>query len=80
MTGLCNAFAAGAGSDHGKALDSPAFTALISTAGGRDRVDAYCAQLLADQHGTTKEKDKGNGPPTSHPASGPDHPKAHPGH
>jgi hypothetical protein len=85
MTGLCNAFTAGAGSEHGKALDSPAFAALITTAGGRDRVDAYCAELLGDQPGkgptTTKENNRGgqgNGPPSSHPAPGPDHPKGKP--
>ncbi|HTI23451.1 MAG TPA: hypothetical protein VL652_20820 [Kutzneria sp.] len=96
LTGLCNAFTAGAGSDHGKALDNPAFSALITAAGGRDQVDAYCAGLLGSKQGkgqvtptttTTKEKDhggQGHGPPSTHPEPGPDHPTGppttHPGH
>lgn len=49
LVGLCHAYTAGAGSDHGKALESPAFTYLINTAGGKDEVDAYCAKVLADK-------------------------------
>jgi len=91
MTGLCKAFTAGAGSDHGKALDNPAFSALITAAGGRDNVDAYCADLLVGQQKkssatppttTTKEKDhggQGHGPPSTHPEpGGPDHPTGPP--
>ncbi|MFC0548284.1 hypothetical protein [Kutzneria chonburiensis] len=91
LTGLCNAFTAGAGSDHGKALDNPAFSALITAAGGRDKVDAYCADLLAGKQEkgsatpttttTTKEKDhggQGHGPPSTHPDPGPDHPTGPP--
>ncbi|MEV6878395.1 hypothetical protein [Amycolatopsis sp. NPDC051128] len=48
LVGLCHAYTAGAGSDHGKALESPAFTVLITTAGGKDKVDAYCVKTLAD--------------------------------
>lgn len=44
--GLCHAYIAGA--DRTKRLDNPAFAALIADAGGRDKVDAYCAALLAD--------------------------------
>jgi hypothetical protein len=47
LVGLCQAFTAGAGTDHGKALDNPAFTVLITTAGGKDHVADYCAGLLA---------------------------------
>jgi hypothetical protein len=43
--GLCRAYIAGG--DHGKVLDNPAFTALITYAGGRDKVDAYCDGMLA---------------------------------
>ncbi|WP_236795578.1 hypothetical protein [Amycolatopsis sp. GM8] len=50
LTGLCQAYTAGAGSEHGKALESPAFTFLITTAGGKDKVDGYCAALLAERH------------------------------
>lgn len=44
--GLCNAYANGAGGNPGKALDSPAFTALINAAGGRGKVPSYCASVL----------------------------------
>lgn len=47
LTGLCQAYTAGAGSDHGKALESPAFQVLITTAGGTDKVSGYCTGLLA---------------------------------
>lgn len=47
LIGLCHAYTAGAGSAHGKALDNPAFTVLITSAGGRTKVDAYCATVLS---------------------------------
>ncbi|TNC26894.1 hypothetical protein [Amycolatopsis alkalitolerans] len=59
LIGLCQAYTAGAGSDHGKALDNPAFSVLITTAGGRDKVAQYCTGLLSD-HGK---------PETTHPAA-----------
>jgi hypothetical protein len=74
LVGLCHAYVAGAGSDHGKALDSPAFQALITAAGGKDQVDGFCTRLLA-----TPEPDQS---PDAHPsdrASHPDHP-SHPAH
>ena len=48
LVGLCHAYTAGDKTEHGKALESPAFTVLITTAGGKDKVDAYCTGLLAD--------------------------------
>ncbi|HET6503533.1 MAG TPA: hypothetical protein VFG87_22515 [Amycolatopsis sp.] len=51
LSGLCHAYTADAGVDHGKALDSPAFTVLIDTAGGRDKVDGYCATVLGEHPG-----------------------------
>jgi hypothetical protein len=59
VAGLCNAYTAGAGSDHGKSLDNPAFGALIAAAGGRDKVDAYCADLLAGQQGHNGNSNNG---------------------
>lgn len=51
LVGLCRAFQAGAGSaEHSKALENPAFTVLITTAGGKDKVDTYCTSLLASAH------------------------------
>jgi len=47
LRGLCTAFNAGVGDNPGKALDNPAFTVLITAAGGRDKAAAYCSALLA---------------------------------
>jgi hypothetical protein len=84
LVGLCRAYAAGAGADHGKALDDPAFTVLISTAGGRDNVDAYCASVLTSP-GASAEPTHGaatphlTGAPTAHPSGAPtEHPTGSP--
>ena len=58
--GLCRAYSAGQKADHGKALESPAFSALVSAAGGADNVAAFCATFTT-------------GPGASHPAH-PTHP------
>ncbi|MCW2638279.1 MAG: hypothetical protein JWP76_585 [Dactylosporangium sp.] len=47
LVGLCHAYSAGNKTEHGKALDNPAFTALTATAGGKDKVDMFCQALLA---------------------------------
>jgi hypothetical protein len=49
--GLCRAWLAGQGDEHGKRSDSTAFQALAAAAGGADRVPAYC-QLDADTSAT----------------------------
>ena len=61
LVGLCHAYLAGAGSDHGKALSSPAFTSLIDAAGSRDKVDAFCTDLVATSPGNA------SGRPSTHP-------------
>jgi hypothetical protein len=67
LVGLCHAVRSGNKAEHGKALQSPAFRHLITTAGGLDKVDAFCDALLAsDQHGNNGN---GNGKPD---ADGPD--------
>lgn len=89
LVGLCHAYTAGAGSDHGKALDSPAFQVLLTAAGGKAGVGAFCAKLLGTtqaseapsaQPGTT---DHPTGRPTEHPTGRPsehptDKPSTHP--
>jgi hypothetical protein len=40
--GLCQAWNAGQGDDHGRRADTPAFQALAAAAGGADQVPAYC--------------------------------------
>jgi hypothetical protein len=48
MHGLCQAWSAGQGDDHGKRADAPAFQALAAAAGGADQVAAYCEAELSD--------------------------------
>jgi hypothetical protein len=81
LQGLCHAYGAGVGSNPGKALENPAFTALITAAGGKDKVSSYCTTLLASSpsgnsaahsgksgsHSTGKPTDV----PTSHPTGDP---------
>jgi hypothetical protein len=55
LKGLCQAYTAGAGSEHGKAHENPAFSALIAAAGGADRVPAFCADLLGDKPGKSDQ-------------------------
>jgi hypothetical protein len=77
LVGLCHAYTAGAGSEHGKALDSPAFQALLTAAGGKANVDGYCVQLLAAasaQSGETPSEHLDARPsdlPTAHPSEHP---------
>ncbi|MGW4529137.1 hypothetical protein [Amycolatopsis sp. NPDC004378] len=75
QVGLCDAYVAGAGTEHGKALESPAFTFLITTAGGTDKVGAYCANIRADadygsSHNEVNPPDAGNHGTPSHPTGG----------
>ncbi|WP_258947536.1 hypothetical protein [Lentzea californiensis] len=51
LKGLCQAYTAGAGSEHGKAHNNPAFSALITAAGGAERVPGFCADLLGEKPG-----------------------------
>jgi hypothetical protein len=74
LNGLCTAFLAGAGAEHGKALDSPAFTALITAAGGEDAVESFCVTLVATAPGHAST-DHPTGPPTDRPG---DTPPPHP--
>jgi hypothetical protein len=78
LRGLCTAFQAGAGDNPGKALDNPAFTVLITTAGGKDKVAAYCTTLLATPAGKAPthpgQASTHASPPTSPPSTHPSHP------
>lgn len=62
LRGLCQAYTASVASSPGKALDNPAFSALITVAGGKDKVTAYCASVQATSPGNK---------PTSHPGGKP---------
>ena len=86
LVGLCHAYTAGAGSEHGKALENPAFQALLTAAGGKDNVDAFCTEILAsakpDQptsHPMGQPTGHPTGQPTGHPTGQPTgHPTGQP--
>jgi len=68
--GLCRAWQAGQGSEHGRRMDSVAFQALVETAGGADEVAAYCQDVTpgasAEDHGKGRESPPNvSAPPTS---------------
>jgi hypothetical protein len=82
LVGLCRAYGAGVATAKGKALDNPAFTVLITAAGGKDAVAAYCTGVLADAPGgkptalptptnTHKPATHPTGAPSTHPTGAP---------
>jgi hypothetical protein len=68
--GLCRAWLAGKGGDHGKRDDSPAFQALARAAGGAAKIAAWCKAATASQTGRGRGPDGPPGPTTSPPSSG----------
>jgi hypothetical protein len=76
--GLCQAWLAGQGDDHGQRADSPAFQALATAAGGADQVAAYCEADASTSatHGQRPAAPPGSGqvetsPPTTGPPASP---------
>jgi hypothetical protein len=70
--GLCQAWFAGQGDEHGKRMDSTAFQALAAAAGGADRVAAYCEQDAdTSTHGRPAAKPAKPVPPTTGPPESP---------
>src|SRR5829696_4260799 len=74
--GLCRAWQAGQGADHGRRMDAVAFQALAEAAGGADHIAAYCQDVAAgasaDANGQGSPPSV-SAPPTSvsPPSSGP---------
>jgi hypothetical protein len=68
--GLCRAWQAGRGADHGQKADSVAFQTLVKAAGGADNIAAYCQDVAAggsaDAHGKSQESP----PSVSAPSTG----------
>ncbi|RSM83842.1 hypothetical protein DMH04_22000 [Kibdelosporangium aridum] len=67
LHGLCQAYSSGPESEHGKRLTSPAFEALITAAGGKDKVSAYCVTVLGqrpNEQKTNEHKPTEPGKPT----------------
>jgi hypothetical protein len=76
--GLCRAWQAGQGADHGRRMDSAAFQALVDAAGGADDVAAYCEDVTAGSGAGANGQGQASppsvsAPPTSvpPPSSGP---------
>jgi hypothetical protein len=74
LAGQCRAYTAGNKAERGKALDNPTFARLVAAAGGKDKVDAYCAEVLGSDGKPGKDHRPGNGggvhataKPTAHP-------------
>ena len=70
LVGLCHAYLAGVSHSAGKALDNPAFTVLVTAAGGKDAVSAYCGTLVPLPHATATG-------PGAHPTGRPTSPAHH---
>jgi hypothetical protein len=70
--GLCQAWLAGQGDEHGKREDSTAFQALAAAAGGADQVPAYC-QADADESAAHGQPSGKPAPPTTGPPEDPGH-------
>ncbi|MGW5672008.1 hypothetical protein [Micromonospora sp. NPDC003776] len=70
LVGLCHAFTAGAGDNPGKALENPAFRVLITTAGDKEKVAAYCDTLLAAEKAKPSQAARPTATP-SHPTGKP---------
>ena len=84
LTGLCHAWLAGAGSEHGKARTNPAFTVLVTTAGGVDAVDNFCVEMLGTSSNPSSDDSEAPEPSEAEsdaPHPTPSHPDrtAHPG-
>lgn len=76
LVGLCRAYQAGVDDNPGKALENPAFAVLITAAGGREKVDAFCERTVEAE--SDRRRTPGNAPtgrpggtPTTRPAGRP---------
>jgi hypothetical protein len=69
--GLCRAWQAGQGADHGRRADSVAFQALVDAAGGADKVAAYCKDVTAANSAGAHGQSQTSRPSVSPPSSGP---------
>lgn len=70
LRGLCIAYLANE-ITGGKRMNNPAFGALVTAAGGKDKITTYCLTLLrADPHPTRPAKSYSIGPPIPSPGHG----------
>ena len=68
--GLCRAWQAGMGADHGQRANSVAFQALAAAAGGADKVAGYCADVTVGSAGANGQG-QGSPPSSSRPGGSP---------
>lgn len=59
LVGLCRAYTSGVKDSSGKALENPAFTVLVTAAGGAEGVDAFCVTTLAAAPGKPTDAPSG---------------------
>ena len=71
LRGLCQAWLSRP-HEHGKADTSPAFSYLVTTAGGVDSVDSYCTSLLAGPTASATPSDDSSAP-SGQPSTVPSH-------
>ncbi len=77
MAELCKAYTAPVAKHPGKVKDNPAFSALVTAAGGAANVPTYCADVAADKpHGHPSHVPK----PTKPGKDGPGAANSHPSH
>jgi hypothetical protein len=67
--GLCRAWQAGQGGDHGRRMDAVAFQALVKAAGGADQVAPYCQDVAAGASAEDHGKGQGSPPSVSAPST-----------
>jgi hypothetical protein len=81
LNGLCHAWLAGAGSEHGNARSNPAFSVLVATAGGSEAVDGYCTDLIGSKTHPSDDPSEAPEPEDSDAPESPEHPgkTSHPG-
>ena len=65
--GLCRAWQAGQGADHGRRMDAVAFQALAEAAGGADHIAAYCQDVAPGASADANGKGQGSPPSVSTP-------------
>ena len=67
--GLCRAWQAGQGADHGRKVESVAFQALVEAAGGADKVAAYCQDVAPGANTGAHGKSQVSPPSVSAPST-----------
>jgi hypothetical protein len=65
--GLCRAWQAGQGADHGRRMDSVAFQALAEAAGRADNIAAYCQDVAAGSGADAHRQSQASPPSVSTP-------------